>query len=252
MIGASHLKGLLAALSLFTRLPVWRLSELDRSDYARAINYWPFTGFVTGGLMALFAWGLNSIFPSLIALTLALVGRILLTGAFHEDGLGDFLDGMGGGRTKEQVLSIMKDSHVGSYAVLGYALYALLMISTLSHLPKETLPLALLLLDPLARAMTLLQLLLPYARNEETSKLGLCYQPRLTLGLSLGAILILLAIWQLNPLAGLIPLLTSCLLVFYIKRRLGGYTGDTLGAGYLITELSGYLALLASYQLCAS
>jgi len=119
----SHLGALLAAGSLFTRLPFWRLRELRQEDYEDALSWWPVMGLITGGVLAGSFYLYSQIFPTEVALVLALASRLLLTGAFHEDGLGDFFDGFGGGRTKEQILAIMKDSHVGSYAVLAFVLY---------------------------------------------------------------------------------------------------------------------------------
>ena len=111
----SHLGALIAALSLFTRLPFWRLRELTKADYEDALSWWPVAGLVTATTLSGSFYLYSLVLPSVgAALALALGTRLLLTGAFHEDGLGDFFDGFGGGRERSQILAIMKDSHVGS------------------------------------------------------------------------------------------------------------------------------------------
>lgn len=237
-------KSLLASLSMYTRLPAWRLIELDRDDYARGIQWLPFVGFVTGGLMAGVFYLTYAVLalPLVSAIVLALVARLVFTGAFHEDGLGDFFDGFGGGRDRETILRIMKDSHVGSYAVIAYIVYYALLISLLSALPTTLIPIALLLSDVLGKYLGTLPIsYLPYARNLEESKLGIKYEvgglmPRiltliLLVGLLLGKGLIYLAVFAL-------PLILLVLLSYYIYRKIGGYTGDTCGAFILICELA--------------
>ncbi len=240
------LYSLLAALTMYTRLPMWRVAPLEAEDYARAVQWWPAVGFVTGGLMALIAWGLEGQLPQVVIIILALCGRLLLTGAFHEDGLGDFFDGFGGGRTKERVLEIMKDSHVGSYAVVGYVVYYLLLVAILASIPASILPGLMIIADVCGRVCSVQQVhFLPYARTLETSKTGVVYQGRM----SLWPIVSLLAAGWLAlelRLAAILPLLvvSVCLSLWYVRRRIGGYTGDTLGAIYLLTELGLYLLAL--------
>lgn len=244
MILKRQYKSLLASLSMYTRLPAWRLTELDRDDYARGIQWLPFVGFVTGGLMAGVFYLSYSVLalPLISAIILSLMARLIFTGAFHEDGLGDFFDGFGGGRDRETILRIMKDSHVGSYAVIAYIVYYALLISLLSALPTTLIPFALLASDVLGKSLGTLPIsYLPYARNLEESKLGIRYEvgglmPRiltliLLVGLLCGLGLIYLA-------AFVLPLILLVLLSYYIYRKIGGYTGDTSGAFILICELA--------------
>lgn len=241
---------LLAALSMYTRLPAWRLSSLEREDYARAIQWLPFVGFVTGGTMAgVFYLSFHVLsLPILSAIILALAARLLLTGAFHEDGLGDFFDGFGGGRDRASILRIMKDSHVGSYALIGYIIYYAFLISLLVSLPVPLIPIALIVADVLGKYVgTLPVSFLPYARREEESKIGLTYHNE-------GNIpgLILLALMFASPyIIGfsaftflLLPLILVACLSYYIYRKIGGYTGDTCGAFILLSELATLLSMV--------
>lgn len=252
----SALGAIIAAGSLFTRLPFWRLRELTKEDYEDALSWWPVVGLLTGGVLAGSFYLFALILPTGVALVLALATRLLLTGGFHEDGLGDFFDGFGGGRTREKVLAIMKDSHVGSYAVLAFVLYYLLFWSSATSLPAELLPALLFTSDLTGKAVSFLQVqLLPYARREEGSKVGVVYRRAGILPLS-GAVGILAlrqgvlvacagvslwgASWTLLP-----PLLLGLGLMGYIRKRIGGYTGDTCGAICLLVELASLLSLTA-------
>ena len=126
------MKSFLAAVMMFTRIPLWRIVQVDKKHYTGILLYWPVVGFLTG----LTTWGVLRLttpyVPALVACVLAVIARILLTGALPEDGFGDFCDGFGGGHGKESILRIMKDSHIGGYGVMGLILYFLLYVSLLS------------------------------------------------------------------------------------------------------------------------
>ena len=132
------MKSLFAAIILFTRLPLWRIVRVDKKQYAEILLYWPIVGFLTGattwGTLYLASW----VMPLLPACVIAVIARLLLTGALHEDGLADFFDGFGGGHDKAGILRIMKDSHIGSYGTIGLILYFILYVSLLSS-AKSTL-----------------------------------------------------------------------------------------------------------------
>lgn len=131
---------LLAALMFFTRLPFWRICSVPSECFRHVVSYWSLCGWLTGGVMALAFWLFSLWFPLSVAVLLALCTRLFLTGALHEDGLADFFDGFGGGRDREGILRIMKDSYIGSYGVLGLILYYLLSFSLLVSLPVPVIP----------------------------------------------------------------------------------------------------------------
>lgn len=256
----SHLGAFLAAGSLFTRLPFWRLRELRQEDYEDALSWWPVMGLITGGVLAGSFYLYSQVLPVEVALVLALASRLILTGAFHEDGLGDFFDGFGGGRTKEQILAIMKDSHVGSYAVLAFVLYYLIYWSSAISIPGDILPFILLSCDVAGKCFSFLQVqLLPYARRTEECKVGVVYRRAGLLPMSLAVLVLIatqavayfpLSLFVERPYVWLtffLPLVTSLGLISYIRRRIGGYTGDTCGAICLLSEL----AMLLGYTIYA-
>ena len=100
-----------AAFIFFTRLPFWRIYQPPQACYRTVVEHWPLVGWLTGGIMALILWFGPAIMPYSIAVLAAIICRVLITGALHEDGLADFFDGFGGGgNDRERILAIMKDS----------------------------------------------------------------------------------------------------------------------------------------------
>lgn len=242
----------LATLTSFTRLPWWRLKpNIPAEAYTRIVPLWPLAGWVTGGFMAFTYWLTAHIWPLPVALLCAILVRLLLTGAMHEDGLADFADGMGGGRDKQHTLSIMKDSHIGTFGVVTLILYFLLSLITWTSLGKTNLSLSVLFfcVDPLAKYIASFTILLPYARTAETAKNHLVYK---TLegkdffrGIPFGILPTLLLLPSPLWAAILAPLLVLLFLLKWMQLRIGGYTGDCCGATCLLCELSYMLALLA-------
>ncbi|OJU45484.1 MAG: cobalamin 5'-phosphate synthase [Bacteroidales bacterium 45-6] len=244
------LNDLLAAITFFTRIPAWKIREIPAESYKRMIYFWPLTGWLTAGVTVLSWILLSAIFPPLVAIVLALATRVVFTGGFHEDGLGDFFDGFGGGRTKTDVLRIMKDSHAGSYSVLGLIFYYLLLVSTFYSLPAELVPLAILAGDPLSKFITtILMNLLPYARPESDSKSKTTYDKlswwKLSIAFVTGAVPLLYFVDKSLWLACVLPVATMLTVFLLSKKKIQGYTGDVCGATALLCELSFYLGVLA-------
>ncbi len=249
---------LLATLIFFTRLPFWRLIDVPAEDFKRVVPRWPLVGWLSGGLMALTLWLSSHIFPLTVAWILALLVRIVLTGCLHEDGLADFIDGFGGGTSREKTLAIMKDSHIGTYGVIGLIAYAGLMLTMPSALSRDTLCILLVCCDCWAKCCAA-QLInfLPYARSEEEAKNKTVYArmtlPELLLcffgGLAPSFICVFALGWLPRQflLLMIVPMLFMWLLRLVMKRKIQGYTGDCCGATFLLCELSLYLAFLAAY-----
>ncbi|WP_315287885.1 adenosylcobinamide-GDP ribazoletransferase [Tannerella forsythia] len=250
-----------AALMFFTRLPWWKLRHVPADSFKRIVGYWPIAGWVTGGVMAAI-YGIALFFhlPVVLALLLVFTGRLLLTGALHEDGLADFFDGFGGGRSREQVLTIMKDSHIGTYGVLALVVYVALWVTSTVSLAQRSanLPIVLLFFADVWSKWSASQIvnLLPYARNEEDCKIKKVYDRMsartFTVGLlfalvpMLGCVLFLketpyMALWICVTAS--VPNSVMVWLVQYMRRRIGGYTGDCCGATFLLCELSYFITL---------
>jgi len=246
-----------AALTLFTRLPVGRWRTVPPESFARAVVWWPVVGWLTGATAAVVLWCAAQIVPQMAAAVIALSARALLTGAFHEDGLGDFFDGFGGGRTRERTLEIMKDSRAGSYGVVGMALYFALIITLIGSLPLSVAVLAVAVGDPLCKAVAgMLTNILPYARRGEDGKIGTAYRR-----MGAGAIVFSLAA-GFAPLALLLPppmwlaaatsVAAMLLLAWMMWRRIGGYTGDCCGATFLLCEAAFYVGIWVVLKVSAT
>lgn len=243
---------ILAAFIFFTRLPFWRLAEVAAVYFKNVVTYWPLTGWLTAGFSVFILYLTSLVLPFEIAVLFAIIARLLITGCLHEDGLADFLDGFGGGTTREKVLTIMKDSHIGTYGVIGLILYFGLLYSLLSSLPIELAGFAILAGDPFAKGVSgMIINRLPYARPEEESKSKTIYS-RMNRSEYILCILfgIFPLLWLPQPaylLAGLFPLFTWWLLTSFMKKKIQGYTGDCCGATFLLCELSFYLGILLIY-----
>ena len=243
-----------ASLIFFTRLPFWRLHQPPKACYETVVEHWPLTGWVVGGAMAATLWVGSMVMPYMVAVVLAIVVRLLVTGALHEDGLADFLDGFGGGGSdRGRILAIMKDSHIGTYGVIGLILYELLLTASLLSMSPLMAALTILAATPYARMVTAqLITMMPYARTEEESKAKTVYRKMgWPAGISLalqGLLPMGLYLWYTGlpwEVIIFIPCLVMYFLYLLIWNRLRGYTGDCCGAVCLLVELTVYLVVCA-------
>ena len=244
-----------AALIFFTRLPFWRVYQPPQACYKAVVEFWPLTGWLTGGAMAATLYLVSLVLPCPVAVISAIIVRLLITGALHEDGLADFLDGFGGGGDRDRILAIMKDSHIGTYGVLGLILYLSLLGASLYSMTPMIAALTVFAADPFSK-MVASQLInmLPYARREEEAKNKTVYRkPSLAAGLSLtvqGLLPMALMIW----LTGIswyfviaIPAVVMYFLYLLMLRKIKGYTGDCCGAVCLLVELAVYLTAIIQF-----
>ena len=239
-----------AAFIFFTRLPFWRLHEPPRECYATVVEHWPLVGWMTGGLMAATLWTASLFLPYTVAVLLAIVVRLLVTGALHEDGLADFLDGFGGGgNDRQRILAIMKDSHIGTYGVVGLIVYLLLLAAALLAMSPEVAALTIVAADPYAKMVTAqLIMMLPYARKEEEAKARTVYRKfslRAGISLSLQGLLPMAVYLYLTGIRWEMLLFVPAILMYFLYLlmwyKIKGYTGDCCGAVFLLIELSVYL-----------
>lgn len=252
-----------ASLIFFTRLPWWRLHQPPQECYRTVVEHWPLAGWLTGGAMAAVIYFGNDIFSHSTTVILAIITRVLMTGALHEDGLADFFDGFGGGgNDRRRILAIMKDSHIGTYGVLALVGHSLLLYTALDYLPVAMAALSVFAADAYAKMLAAQAvMMLPYARTVEESKAHVIYRKmnvRAGIGLFIQGILPMGALLYFYQ--GVIdyktiifvPCLVMYALYLFLKRRLNGYTGDCCGALFLLIELSVYLTINSQYLLWKS
>jgi adenosylcobinamide-GDP ribazoletransferase len=244
-----HPKLFLVALSFYTRLPM--PPSLDHRRLPEAILYLPLVGWLVGGISAFSFYLAQWLWPENTAIILALIVGILITGALHEDGFADVCDGFGGGWSKQRILEIMKDSHIGVYGALGLLLLMLLKFTALNSLSVSLLPASLLAGHSLSRLSPLLLMhSLNYARDEHSKATAAIYRPNRQ-QLAIAGSIALLPLLLLPPLylLTIIPvLLSTALLGSYFYRHIGGYTGDCLGASQQVAEVIFYLSMSALWK----
>ncbi|MCF8176716.1 MAG: adenosylcobinamide-GDP ribazoletransferase [Burkholderiaceae bacterium] len=245
-----------AALRFFTRLPVPAWVGHTQHQLDHAARYFPLIGILIGGIGAGVTELVALVLPIDIAILLGMAATILATGAFHEDGFADSCDGFGGGWDKAQVLTIMKDSRIGSYAALGVGLILLTKWSALSELDADfgppLLALALIAGHAVSRlASTTLIFVLDYVREDASAKSKPLAQRMAPRELAIAALTGLAPCLLLPAGAVLVALalvaLVTLLAARYFVRRIGGYTGDCLGATQQLSEVGFYLGLLCSF-----
>ncbi len=244
----TEVRTLAGAVLFFTRLPLPRWIGMVAEDLRCAITYFPLCGALVGGFSALAWWLAALVWPTAVAAGVALGVGVVLTGAMHEDGWADVCDGFGGGHTKERILEIMKDSHSGAYGVLGLVLLIALKWQALAALPGALVPAALVAGHALSRGMAAtLMATLDYARPEGPSKAralvvrlgGWRLIFVLATALAPLALLTWRAWWGVAALAAV-----GVVLARWFWSRIGGYTGDCLGAAQQLGELVFYLVVL--------
>jgi adenosylcobinamide-GDP ribazoletransferase len=230
------------ALTFLTKLPwPWR-GPADGAALARSLFWFPWVGAALG-LGFWVAWaGFQKILPAPAAAALLLALTVWVTGGLHLDGLADTADGLGGGHTPETALRIMKDSRVGAFGVISLILGLILKFSLFLSLAAQPDSTAALMLFPVVSrwGMVLLAYLSPYARPEgglgQAMTLGV--SPQVLAGASLST-------WVLSVLIlgapGLVLFGGAAALVWlgslYFQHRLGGITGDVLGATNEVLEI---------------
>jgi adenosylcobinamide-GDP ribazoletransferase len=275
---AHELRLLCVALQYFTRLPMPSLRAFDATWLSQSVRYFPVAGWIVGGigagvlwlcaqtlpialaallaLVALVLWGAAHFFGALLAVLLSVVATVWLTGAFHEDGLADTFDALGGHVPRERALQIMRDSRIGTYGAAALGIVLLLRWQTLAALPLSTAAIVLPCAHAAARAgAASLMATLPYVRLEDDAKAKPVVQD-LAIGnllamLGFGAAPMLVAIGLMPALA--VPLaagaaasvLVRVACARWFRIRLGGYTGDTLGCCEQFGEIAFVLAVIA-------
>lgn len=244
------------ALGFFTRIPVPAWVPWSPERLNRAARYFPLVGWIVGAVAAAGLYLASLLLPVSVAVLLSMALTLRLTGAFHEDGWADTCDGLGGGWDKLQALAIMKDSRIGTYGAAGLMLMlaskAAALIELATHSPGLA-AIALGVAHPLSRlASVSLIHTLSYVREDELSKARPLARTleRHELAIAGGSGLLPLLLLPTDAAAAALALVVvvtwRARQVF--RRRLGGYTGDCLGAAQQAAELACYIGILAAWN----
>jgi adenosylcobinamide-GDP ribazoletransferase len=251
------------AVSYYTRIPAPSLLPYQPSYLNQSSRYLPVIGWIAGAFAFFVFFAAGYIFSSSIAILLSIAGSILLTGAFHEDGFADVCDGFGGGWTKDRILEIMKDSRLGTYGTTGLILILALKFLALQQLLSITgntftVMLLLFIVPHSISRFTAISFIYThqYAGKDEISKAKPVTENINPKNLWIAALLaivplVLLIILTHKPLLVIviIPLyLQKLSMGSYFNRKIGGYTGDCLGAVQQIAEIICYLSFIVIWR----
>lgn len=246
------------AVMFFTRIPIpfqlpWSNAIMNQSQ-----KYYSWTGLIVGGVYALVFYVAQLLFGNEIAIILAIISCVMLTGAFHEDGFTDVCDAFGGGYGKEKILSIMKDSRIGAYGTVGIVLLLLLKyqgLVQLAHSVSVSFVIFILIFANSASRFIAATTIYThqYVRDTESSKAKPVADQALPFSsLLVGFVALMVPVAVFNMWIYLVVLPTAyfakMVLAAYFKKLIGGYTGDGLGAIQQVSEVVIYLATLLVWK----
>ena len=247
----NELEYFFGAIRFFTRLPVPAWVGHSSEALERSSRYFPAVGLIVGGIAALAFFLTSFIWPITISVLAAMAITLYITGAFHEDGWSDMVDGFGGGWEKQQILAIMKDSRIGSFGAVALVILLLAKFSALLEISPSMIPLALIAGHSFSRlCATAVLSALDYVRDEGKSKpLSTHISPGSLAFAVLTALLPLFLLPARQVAIGIVFASFSTLwLARMFKQRIGGYTGDCLGATQQLSEVAFYCGLLCRFS----
>lgn len=239
------MKSLLAGIAFLTRLPVARLVSFGAVDVAGSAGWFPLIGVLIGLVEGGAAWLLRERLPLVLVAILTVALEAVLTGALHFDGLADTADGFGGGKDRDDVLRIMRDHAVGSYGATALILLVALKAAAYALLfTAGNWFYAIALTPALGRwSLVLLTGTLPYARSSP-SVVNDMKRSATVWGTAIVAVLLAAARYPRAWAAAAAVLAVTFCFGFYSHRRIGGITGDVLGANLQLSESVALLAFL--------
>ena len=240
----AELRYFFTALGYFTRVPVPRWVGYEPSYLSHAARYFPLIGVLVGGVAALIYLIALHFFPAGIAVLLSMAATLVVTGAFHEDGLADCADAFGGAYTRDDALRIMQDSRIGTFGAIALVIALALKWQTLAALLPARAAWLMIAAHAASRACAISYLVtLDYARTEGKAK---PVAQRMTRGafacaLVFGLPWLFWPDWREGCFCTVVLIVLRVALGRYFVRRIGGYTGDCLGMAQQIGELAIYL-----------
>jgi len=242
----------LTAMMFFTRIPCPKWVDHNPTILSKSAKYFSLIGVLIGAIGALVFLVSSYLFSKEISILFSMFATIYTTGAFHEDGFADVCDGFGGGWTKDKILTIMKDSTLGTYGVIGLILILGLKFSALNNMGISYLPLLIIAGHSTSRFIaTTLIFTHPYVRDTNSkSKPAATKITRSMVFVSgfLGCVpLVFFFKWQVFFV--LIPMyLSKMYLAKKFNKWIGGQTGDCAGAVQQLSEVVFYLSFIALWK----
>ncbi len=242
------MKAFIAAIKFLTILPAGSACG-DFADLAKSVRFFPLIGLLLGIIAASLAWCWVYLFGSLISAVLIVISYIVLSGGLHLDGLADTADGFLSIRDRERMLEIMKDSRSGAMAVIVIVCVLVIKAAAIASVPMDILLRSVVLIPVAGRCAMMVGLsILPYARSEDG--LGAMFGTGkrvsdLVAGIAAAVLIGWLLLGMVGVFASTAALLGAFIFSFYCRKKIGGFTGDTLGATCELAEVIVPLAIVA-------
>jgi len=242
------------AVLFYTRIPVPKSIIFSSIALNKATRYFPFIGILVGTVGAIVYWICYHFFSIHISVLFSILSMILLTGAFHEDAVADFCDGFGGGYNKVRILAIMKDSHIGTYGTIALILLLLFKFLLLSECNPLQIPSIIIAAHAFSRLNSVLMIFTSrYVRNDESSKAKAVGGEKILLSLFIALLFgcTPLVFLPYRVLYFIVPFSVCIFLYFryYVHKKIGGYTGDVLGALQQFSEIGFYSMYIVATKL---
>ena len=254
---ATKIKGeyylFLLAISFFTRIPLPIPLQTKEVRTSQALFYYPVVGLIVGGISAITFILSNILLSHNLSVIISMAIAVWITGGIHEDGLADSCDGFCGGYEQTKVLEIMKDSSIGTFGVLGLGITLSIKAFTLFEMNQQMIPVAIISAHSISRMISsFIMWSHPYVRDKEHSKSLLFTErlsrERLIISMFIG-LLPLIFFCHIRILLVLLPLISLKVFIgAYLKKRIGGYTGDTIGMTQQLSELIFYLSVIIIWK----
>lgn len=244
-----ELKILFTAIMFYTRIPVPKGVGFSDENMNRSTRYFPLIGILVGGFGAAAFLLAQTVLSNPIAILISMILTILLTGAFHEDGFADFCDGFGGGYSKEKILAIMKDSRIGTYGAIALILILLSKFMLINDIRIDSIPIVFVSAHAFSRLNPVLLIMTSrYVRQDKTSKSKPVGKKisvtTLIIALIFGLAPLFLLPLMFIPFLIVIQILILLTFRLYTHNKIGGYTGDVLGALQQLSEIAYYLCFI--------
>ena len=234
------MKSLIAAFQFLTICPFVSRVSCDEGDIGRSTPWFPLVGLVIGAVVAVLDFCLRSIFPQSVVSVIDVIALLAASGGLHADGLADTADGFLSSRPRERILEIMRDSRIGAMGVVALVCVFALKVAALAAVPAWMRASTLILMPLVGRGTMLVQLEMNnYARSGGLCSLFVQYQRRSDASLSIAVLVV--AAGLIGGLFGLCSVVASAggiaLFAQWCRNKIGGFTGDTLGAGCELAEV---------------
>lgn len=238
----------LLMMQFLTSIPIPLEVEAYDEDFGKGLVLAPLVGLVLGGILGISYFALHFVFSKNICAVFILIEYVFLTGGLHMDGLGDTFDGIFSNRPKERILEIMRDSRVGTNAVLASVLVLLLNYSLLSGMNSKFIIKVLILMPVAGRVGSIIGASLSdYARKGEglgKSFIDYCSIKEFIAGIIVYILCFLVVNLKFSYIIIVFPIITAVIVTKLFTRKINGATGDVLGA---ICEINQTLFLITAY-----